>query len=355
MKILHKSILKELAITFLLSLAVLNFILMMEKLLRLSKLLSGIGTSMFDMVRIIIYLQPQMFLITIPMALLLATLVVYGRLNLDNELVIMRTSGMNFFAVSKPVLMLGSACFLINIGVSFYMGPQSALVLRDELRDIIRGRAAQAIEEGRFSTVFKDAVVFVHDKPDDRSMRGIFLYDNRDKKEAKVLVAREGTISTQEELNLAFLLRDGQISMVKGNRTTEIFFKKYSLILSLDAEPLAKRNAELTPFELADKIGTVDRRRALLAYNELHRRLSLPLLCLLIVFLGPSLSLMAGKAGKLGGLTLGLAIYSMFYMMLLYGENLVRAEKLPHYVGAWLPSTVLIIFGLVAYRRESSR
>ena len=96
MKILHRSILKELILTFILSLASLNFILMMEKLLRLSRVLSGVGISVIDMAKLIMYLQPQLLLLTVPMAFLLSTLLVYGRLNIDNELVIMRMSGMDF-------------------------------------------------------------------------------------------------------------------------------------------------------------------------------------------------------------------------------------------------------------------
>ena len=106
MKIIHRSIFKELVLTFLLSLASLNFIIMMEKLIKLSRLLSGVGTSFIDMVRIILLLQPQLFLLTIPMALLLSTLLVYGRLNMDNELIILRTSGMKFRELSTPVVIL---------------------------------------------------------------------------------------------------------------------------------------------------------------------------------------------------------------------------------------------------------
>jgi lipopolysaccharide export LptBFGC system permease protein LptF len=74
MKIIHRSILRELILTFILSLASLNFILMMEKLLRLSRFLSGVGTSILDMAKIILFLQPQLFILTIPMAFLLSTL-----------------------------------------------------------------------------------------------------------------------------------------------------------------------------------------------------------------------------------------------------------------------------------------
>ncbi|MDQ7786171.1 MAG: LptF/LptG family permease [Thermodesulfovibrionales bacterium] len=355
MKRIHRAIVKELALTFLLSLASLNFILMMEKLLRLSRVLSGIGTSVFDMIKIILLLQPQLFLLTIPMALLLSTLFVYARMNIDNELVILRTSGMNFWEVSKPVVVLGGLCFLINFAVSLYIGPKSSIILREEITNIIRERAPFAIEEGQFTTLFRDTVLFVKDKTDDKTMQGIFLYDNRNKNESKVLVAKQGTISTKEGLNIAFFLTDGSLNMTKGNKTTELFFRKYNLILSLEAETIPKKNAELTPAELMEKIPVIEKKRALNAYTELHRRFSLPLMCVFIIFFGPSLSLMAGKGGKLGGLTLGLAVFTFYYMMLIYGENLVRSGRLVHYIGAWFPTAVLGIFAFFMYRRERTR
>ena len=52
---------------------------------------------------------------------------------------------------------------------------------------------------------------------------------------------------------------------------------------------------------------------------EFHRRLSMPAICLIIIILGPSLSLMAGKSGRLGGLTVGLSVFAVYYTLLLYG------------------------------------
>ena len=133
LKILYRTILKELLISFLLTLAFLNSILMMEKLLRLSRLLSGVGASLFDMAKIIVFLQPQLMLLTIPMSLLLSTLLVYGRMNMDNEIIIMKTSGMNFRQISFPVMILGMLCFCASMSVSFSLGPKGSVKLRETL------------------------------------------------------------------------------------------------------------------------------------------------------------------------------------------------------------------------------
>jgi len=355
MKIIHRSILKELSLTFVISLACLNFILMMEKLLRLTRFLSGVGTSMADMAKLILFIQPQLFLLTIPMSLLLSVLLVYGRMNIDNELVILRSSGMNFAGISQPVVILGFICFLLNIAVSFYIGPWSSIALREEITNIIKVRTPLAIEEGSFNTYFKNTLIMVKQKVSDNELRGIFIYDSKNKREPRVVMAKEGKIFEREGLNIDFVLNDGYINMTSGDSMTELFFKKYDLLLRLEAGVPERKNAELTPPELMDKIPKVERRQALSLYLELDRRLSLPFLCIVLIFFGPSLSLLAGKSGKLGGLTLGLAVFTVYYMLLIYGENLVRAGKIPHYIGAWVSTFVLIVFAVYMFRRESAR
>jgi lipopolysaccharide export system permease protein len=338
-----------------LSLASLNFILMMEKLLRLSRFLSGVGTSVIDMGKIIVYLQPQLFLLTIPMSLLLSTLLVYGRLNVDNELIIMKISGMNFRSIITPVAVLGIFCFMLNTAVSFYLGPESSVKLRDEITHIIKMRTPLAIEEGRFNTSFKDILIYVSEKPSDTKVRDIFIYDSRNRKEPKVLIAKEGLITTQEDFTINFFLREGYMNMVGGDSITEVYFAKYNMLLSLESDAPSKKNSELTPYELWQRINMVDQRFTAHLYLELNRRFSLPLLCIILILFGPPLALMAGKAGKLGGLALGLAVFTGYYMVLIYAENLVRAGKIPHYAGSWIPTVLFITLALIFFRRASSR
>ncbi|MBI5641587.1 MAG: LptF/LptG family permease [Nitrospirae bacterium] len=356
LKLIHRSILLELAIAFFLTLAFLNSVLMMEKLLRLSRLLSGVGAKAYDMVKIIFYLQPQLLLLTIPMAMLLSTLLVYGRLNLDSEMVILKTSGMNFGKISYPVMILGLFCFFSSTLVSFHLGPQSSARLRAELTKIIAVRSTFAIEEGTFSTAFKDLVILVKGKKTPDTLEDIFIYDSRRKEEPKVLMAREGSIFMQEGGGIGLYLKEGYMNITRGKTMTEIFFNAYKLILHLDADPSSPKKIEFSPLQLLKKAkeSTTEKEKASL-YLEFHRRLSLPAVCLILIALGPPLSLMAGKSGRLGGLAIGLSVFTIYYIILLYGENLVIAAHLPHYIGAWISAVILGGFALFLFRSEYSK
>jgi len=356
MKIIHRTTIKDLLLTFILSLAFLNSILMMEKLIRLSRLLAGVGASVFDIGKIILYLQPQILMLTIPMSLLLSILLVYGRMNLDSEIVVLKASGMSFMNISRPVLFLGVFCFLATLSVSFYVGPRSSVILRETISEIITSRSAMALEEGTFNSSFKDVVIVVKGKKSADILEDIFIYDNRKKDEPKVLMAKQGKFFAQEGGNVGLYLTDGYINIMRGTSTTELFFEKYNMILNLEGEAAAPKKMEFTPSQLLAQSNIAETyKRKVALYLELHRRFSLPAVCLVLAFLGPPLALASGKSGKLGGLALGLFVFTLYYSLLIYGESLVNANKMPHYLGAWLATTLMGIFSWVMFRKASLR
>jgi lipopolysaccharide export system permease protein len=354
MKTLYKTILKELIISFLLTLAFLNSILMMEKLLRLSRLLSGVGASLLDMAKIIALLQPQLMLLTIPMSLLLSTLLVYGRMNMDNEIIIMKATGMHFRKISFPVMIMGILCFCSSLAVGFIIGPQSSIKLRETLAQIITLRSTVSVEVGTFNTAFKDVVIMVKDKKADDTLGNIFIYDNRHSDEPTVLMAKEGKFSIQDGFNIGLYLQNGYVNMTKADSITEMFFDKYNMVLSIDAESPSPKKIEYTPMQLLQDAKKAGSKRSAGLYLEFDRRISLPAVCLILIFMGPPLALIAGKSGRLGGLAIGLLVFTLYYMLLIYGENIVMAGKVSHLIGAWAPCLLLSIIAGFLFKRAGS-
>ncbi|HXW69141.1 MAG TPA: LptF/LptG family permease, partial [Dissulfurispiraceae bacterium] len=249
MLLIHRSILKELLSSFFLSILFLNFTLMMEKLLRLSRLLAGVGASVSDIAKIVLYLQPQILILTIPMAMLLSVLLAYGRMGTDNEITILKTSGMPFRAIAVPVVYLGLVCFVAGIGISFYFSPKGSTFLRKGLTEILTRRAPMTIEEGIFNTAFKDIMILVREKPSPTSLSGIFIVDERKKDEQKIIVAKDGEIVPEND-TLSFSLSNGQIYITDKTMLTEIQFGKYHFKLTPSIDPEDRKNSEMTPVEL---------------------------------------------------------------------------------------------------------
>jgi lipopolysaccharide export system permease protein len=355
MKTIHRSIFKELLLTFVLGVFAFNFVLMTEKVLKVTKLLGSAGSSLSDMALILLYLQPKLAVLTTPLSMLLAVLVTYGRLNADNEITVMRSSGMSLRAISRPVFTLGLLCFSAGLLVSLYIAPLGSMKVRESVSGIIARRAPHAIEEGIFNTSFKDVVIFVGRKHDSGTLEGVFVYDSRNMVLPTAMYASLGRVSSAGQESLSLELMGGHIYILRGQKVTDLQFGRYHMSIPFTGQSPSRRIEELSSMELltgAQTLAPPARDKYLI---ELHRRLSMPALTLILMLLGPPLALMAGKTGKLGGLAIGLLVFTGYYSFLTYGENLVISGYLPHYAGAWGPALVFGMLALWLFRREEAR
>lgn len=92
-KILHRYIFREIGVPFALGLGVFTFVLLLARLLKLIELVVNRGVPVESVARIFLYLLPAFLEVTVPMAMLLAILVAFGRLSADSEITALRSSG----------------------------------------------------------------------------------------------------------------------------------------------------------------------------------------------------------------------------------------------------------------------
>ena len=355
MNVLSRSILKELFLTFALGIFALNFLLVTEKIIRLTKRLSDVGLSPGDMISVLIYLQPLFTILTVPMALFFAILIVYGRMNADNELVIMRTNGMSFARIAAPAFVLGIFCLLLSLGASFWGAPHGAKKLRQKVADIISLRAPNAIQEGIFNTLFDDIVIFAKKRTDSGILEGMFMYDGRNAKRPTVVYAREGRVSSEGRHFIAMELRDGHINIMGDEIATDLTFESYKLRIPIQLFKVISGQVEMSPFEMleaAPALAPLEKANLML---EFHRRFTFPFLCIILMVLAPPLSLMSGKSSMVSGLATGFIIIALYYIMLVYTEEMVRVEKLAHFAGAWLPAIAFFALSVYMFMKEARR
>lgn len=353
-KIIHKTVIKELAMSFVIALPVLNFILMMEKVLKLSRLLSSVGASPAEMGRILLLIQPELMLLTIPMAFLLSVLYTYGRMNADNELLVLKSSGMSFAEACRPAFALGAACIALGLVISVAFAPGVKRTLRTAVVNILREHASNAIEPGAFNSFLKDTVIYVSAGSHDRLER-IFIYDERKPGKTFVVYAMEAAVvpGGSDEGTLALALKDGSINITNGDHLTEIFFSKYKMLLPLSIDEPGVRLGELSLSQLLKEAPTGPERAKRLL--EADRRFSFPLFPLAMMFLAPALALISGKRGRLGGLATGTMVFTLYYFALTYAERLCQAGRIGHIAGGWSPLAVLLLVSLFVFRKVNSR
>jgi lipopolysaccharide export system permease protein len=355
MNVLSRSIFRELLITFLLGTFALNLLLVTEKIIRLTKKMASVGLSPSDMLSVLVYLQPIFTIMTVPMALFFSILIVYGRLNADNEIVIMRANGMSFLSISSPAFTLGIICLLVTLSASFWIAPAGAKKLRAKVTDIISSRAPQAIQEGIFNTMFEDVVIFVADKDDSGVMSGMFMYDGRNAERPTVVYARQGQLTSEGGFSILMEMTDGHINFLGKNATTDLTYDKYRLRVPMEVIHSTKPQVELTPFEILKAVKTVPESKVMDYLLEFHRRLTFPFLCIVLMVFAPPLAFMAGKTGKVNGLATGFLVIAAYYGLLIYAEELVRVNRVSVLTGSWLPTVLFFTVAVILFRREARR
>lgn len=348
MKILYRQVYREIVFYLILGIVAINTLIMVEKLIRVSKVISG-SAGPLDMIRIILLIQPQMLIVTIPLSFLIAILLTYGRLNMDNELIAIRAAGISLKRISAPVLRTGAILVIFTIIISIFIAPTGNKRLRKEINGLLKKGISRKIEEKTFFDLGE--MVIYADKKDGEMLKDVFIYL---KKKDGVLAARRASIKTDGS-GIVMELYDGVISIVKKDRKTDIYFGRYTLSGILPGRGLTRKPGELLPHQLLEEARRVDKKRSLSYLMEFYRRFTFPLFNLVIALIGPGLSLLAGRTGRAGGLAIGVLFFVVYYMISIYFEGLIEAERISPFTGSILPIVFGFIAGLIVYIRSGKK
>lgn len=342
--IIQRTIFKELLLNLSVIVFSLSVILFMEKFVRLTRLFMGKGADFTDILEIFLYLQPSILLLAVPMAVLISVFLTYGRMATDNELVVLKGSGMSFFGIAGAAVALSALCSAALLFVSLYLLPWGMVSFKKTLYETIVKKASMTFEEESFSDVFKGTVIYVKEIPARDEFRGIFVYREADKavQEPVMIVAEKGVITSNPEEGLIQLtMNNGLVHSYHKKGSTEITFKKYDLVLTTGLGPIEK----IKPDEIKTSELFKGSKEQIPWAVEFHRRLALPFACMIFGVLGPALTSRIGKIGRLGGFTFSLFILILYYVILILGESFTKAGEVPAFVGGWMPN---VFFGVLA-------
>src|SRR5690606_31402437 len=112
--------------------------------------------------RLFLYLTPFLFSFIIPIATLAGALLAIGRLSSDNELIAIRSSGINLFRMLLPILIIGFILSLFCVILNNKIIPSAHLKTREMMVEIGTQNPAAALEAGTFITAFDKFILFIY-------------------------------------------------------------------------------------------------------------------------------------------------------------------------------------------------
>ena len=362
-KILHRYIFREVVTPFLLGLGIFTFVLLIARLLKLIELVVNRGLPATQILELLGYLMPAFLEVTVPMAMLLAILIAFGRLSADAEMVAMRSSGLSIYQLAPPVALFVVLTMALTASLSMYARPWGNRNLEHQLWDIARTRASAGLKPQVFNDEFPGMVIYAEhiDTKDDRLIH-VMISDERDPDQRNTVFANEGLmISDNQAQTVTLRLLNGTVYTssddAKGDYHTD--FETYDVNLDLRETMAGMRGKEedepkdMTLPELREAIARKEAAGKPYASElvEFHRKFAIPFACVVFGLVGIPLGIGQARAVKSRGFAVSLAVIFIYYILLSTGQGLAEQGTIAAWVGLWLPNIVFGILGVVLMRR----
>jgi LPS export ABC transporter permease LptF/LPS export ABC transporter permease LptG len=364
MPLIDRYVVRQVLMPFLLGLLVFTFIFIIQPLLDYAERLVADGVSVQLVAGLIGLLIPQALAITIPMSLLLALLIAFGRLSADREFVAMQACGVSLRRLLRPVAFISIAAWAVTSYVLIALVPGSNQRFLEIVFNLASERAEGDVKPRVFFDEFSDFVVYVRDIAPSGGWQGVFLADRRADQDLAVYVAERGRLRIDREnktIDMELFDATRHSSDPNGGeyQTLKIGYARFTVDpTAMFAELVGKNARQMSIAELRAQIEenqkTIDpaTNGPYSTHNErmeIQKRFSIPVACLVFGLIGLALGATHRRDGALGSFVIGVVVVFAYYVPLMLGPSLVKGRYLAPWLGMWLPNFILGALGIIMF------
>lgn len=357
-KILDRYISKQVIEMFLMGVFVFTTIIFAsDTFITLIKQIAKFGIP-FKVAFIMILLNlPSVIVMTIPMGVLLATVMTLNRLSLSSEITVMRACGIGLNRIAKPIFIFA---VLMSLS-SFFINETVVPVMTRQSKDLALWALGQKnIPEGKENFVFKEVNdngtlkrLFYVGYCKKKTLYNVTVLDNAKDDTIQVLQARQGKTSPDGwvfEKGAAYTIANsGQVLNTTLFDTSTV---KFGLDLSkeLNKNTAKEMNfTKLAKYLASTNISPIDRR----VYTiELFDKIALPITTIVFVLVGVPLAITPPRVRYNRGFLFSILIIFAYYVVRALSISFGEAGSMTPFIAAWLPNIILTIWGVALYYKK---
>ena len=353
MKFLDKYILKQVIAVFIMGVLVFTSIIFAsDTFITLIKQISKYGIPFKIAFMIIILHLPSVFVMTIPMGVLLSTVMTLNSLSLSSEITVMRACGIGLNRIAKPIF----AFAIVMSLASFFINETIVPIMTKQSTDLALFAFGQKnIPEGKENFTFKEIkeggtlkrLFYVGDCTDG-VLHNITVLDASKDNSIQILQAREGKTSPE-----GWKFQKGAIYTITGNGKTldTTLFNDSTFTFGLDLSKEMNRNVanEHNFIQLLKYISKENRPELRI---DLYDKIALPLTTVVLVLIGVPLAITPPRVRYNRGFLFSILIIFAYYLIRALSISFGEAGTLIPSLAAFMPNIILTIVGVGLYYRK---
>lgn len=342
---------------FIISLGFLSFVFLLAQILDITNMVVNYNASIVSVLLLILYCTPEFLQFTIPMSIMMAVLLTFLRMSVDNEIIAVKAGGGNIYHLVFPVFLFCFLGFVFTFMITVYglvWGHDSYEKL---VVEIASKSADASLKEGAFNDKI-DGIMFYVNKIDIKKkiLYDVFIDDSRNEKNQSTIIAPKGKhFVSSDNSSVKLRLFNGVINKVniQDKSVNTISFDTYDIEIDLkkkDKKGSGKNKSKKakTIAELKQYIKTIkDESGKRTSIMEIHKRFALPVACFSLGLLAMPLGLKSAFSKRSSGLGLGLACFLFYYFLLGTGLSCGKNGLLPPALSIWIPDIIMAIIGLI--------
>ena len=335
------------------------------------------GLPLFLALKVLFFSLPSFLVLSFPMAVLLSTLLAYGKLSSNSELLALKSLGIKTSRIISPAIALS----IFMTGLTFYFNdnlvPASNKLAEVTLRAGIGSSFSG--EEGKDNIMFSrygSRINATNKKPtkintllthifyaswyENNIMEGVTVLDFSREDFQQILKAKNGKFDKKSS---SWIFSEGSIvSIDPSGQTTNIQFKEYTYPFVEGPMELAKvpRDANEMTLKQAiqaekiyEKTGNLKEVRRIKV--RIQEKFTLPFACLVFGLIGSSLGSKSNlRSSKSQGFGLSVILILIYYVMSFLFSSFGVKGILPPIFAAWLPVLISLGGGIYLLRKSSS-
>jgi len=370
-RILQRYLLADYLVAFFMTLSVFTFVMCVGVIIKAIDIAAR-GVSPALIVKLFLLNIPYMMTFSIPISVLTACLLLFGRLSFDGELTAMRACGLSMWQIISPLIIMSvlftSLCIYINASIA----PQCKAMSRQIVMELGIEEPINLLEAGRFIEDFPNLKIYVASR-DGNVVKDVVVYESDGDGPVRNVRAQEGRIRVEKEERIMYIdlynVRIDQRDKAapkeapKSHYINAQYYPVKMDFSSLSQKVRRKKHTDMPHAELVENIRDVKKafpdleprdllRQKMFMIVEMNKRFALSMSCFAFTLIGIPLGMKSRRKESSVGVGIALGLVFGFYIFIIIANAMVTKPELRPDLVVWVPVILCELIGFYLIYRS---